>query len=240
MVLDTRLKSAAQKVLPRFILGWLDPFQRAIDTEVALAAAHLSDGEVVLDAGAGEARHRACFAHGRYLAVDAGSGDPRWDYSRLDILADLERLPLRSRSVRSILCMVVLEHTRNPRIVCAEFARVLDSGGSLHMVVPFLWEEHQAPNDFFRFTQYGVRLLFDGLPLRLTCLQPIGGFFWVIARRCVNLLTFFQRGWRWLLFVPLAPIFGFLLPVLLYFLDGLDHSKTFTLGYLVRAAKDGE
>ena len=108
------------------------------------------------------------------------------------------------------------------------------------MVIPFLWEEHQAPHDYFRFTRYGVQLLFERLPIRLTQLQPVGGFFWLLARRSVNLLTFFQGGWRWLLFAPLAPVFGFLFPVLLYFLDGLDRGKTFTLGFLVRATKDGE
>ncbi len=238
-MLNPCLKSAAEKVLPRFLLGWLDPVQRIIESEVELAATGLGEGDVVLDAGAGEARHRRYFKRGRYLALDAGSGDSSWDYSRLDIRGDLEQIPLRSCSVDAILCMVVLEHTRNPRRVLEEFARVLKPGGGLHMVVPFLWEEHQAPHDYFRFTRYGLETLLEQLPLRVDLLRPMGGFFWLSARRCVNLLGFFQGGWRWLLFVPLAPIFGFLMPVLLYFLDSLDRSKAFSLGFQLRATKDG-
>ncbi len=225
-------------MLPGVVAGWLDPVERIIDSEVRHAASRIADGQVVLDAGAGEARHRGYFPRGRYVALDAGSGAPAWDYSRLDIRGDLERIPLRAGSVDGILCMVVLEHTRDPRRTLAEFARVLKPGGFLIMVVPFLWEEHQAPQDYFRFTRHGVRLLFEGLPLRIDLLCPMGGFFRVCARRCVNLLGFFQQGWRWALFVLLAPFFGLLFPVLLHFLDGLDRSREFTLGFQIRATKD--
>jgi SAM-dependent methyltransferase len=135
--------------------------------------------------------------------------------------------------------MVVLEHTSRPRLALEEFARVLKPGGGIHLVVPFLWEEHQAPQDFFRFTRYGIGALLGGLPLETELLEPMGGFFWVCARRSVNLLAFLQGGWRWLLFVPAAPFFGLLFPLLLYYLDGLDRAKAFSLGFQVRLRKRG-
>ncbi len=226
--------------MPRFLIARLDPVQEIIEAEVGIAAAALRGDEIALDAGAGEARHRSRFPQGGYVALDAGTGDSSWDYSRIDVRGDLERLPVRSQSVNRILCMVVLEHTRDPRRVLGEFARVLKPGGTLHMVVPFLWEEHQAPHDYHRFTRYGVRLLMQDLPFRIDLLHPMGGFFRVCARRCVNLLGFFQQGWRWLLFVPMAPIFGLLLPLMLYYLDPLDRKQEFTLGYRIRATRGGE
>ena len=237
-MLHPRLKSLAEKALPHFLSARLDPVREIIESEVKAAAAAMAAGQVVLDAGAGEARHRRYFARGRYVALDAGTGDRAWDYSRLDIQGDLERLPLKPGSVDRILCMVVLEHTRNPRQVLTEFVRVLKPGGTLHMVVPFLWEEHQAPRDYLRFTRYGVRLLADGLPLRIELLRPMGGFFWVCARRCISFLTFFQGGWRWFFFVLFLPVFGLLLPLLLYFLDPLDRGKEFTLGFQMRATRE--
>lgn len=237
-MLNPRIKALAEKVLPGFLLAWLDPVEHIIRAEVSAAAGSSREGQIVLDAGAGEARHRKDFARGRYIALDIGTGDPAWDYSNLDIRGDLEKLPLRTSSVDHVLCMVVLEHTRNPRQVLQEFARVLKSRGSLRMVVPFLWEEHQAPHDYFRFTRYGVRLLFESLPFRIELLRPLGGFFWLSARRSVNLLSFFQGSWRWLLFVFLAPILGFLVPLVLYFADGLDAEKNFSLGFQIRATKN--
>jgi SAM-dependent methyltransferase len=238
-LINPRLKWFAEKVLPHFLVARLDPIQEIIESEVKTAASRVVDGQVVLDAGAGEARHRRHFSRGLYLALDSGTGDPNWDYSGLDVLGDLEFQPFGPATVDCILCMVVLEHTRNPRQVLSELARILKPGASLYLVVPFLWEEHQAPNDYLRFTRHGIGLLLKGLPLRIELLSPMGGFFWVCARRCVNLLGFFQDGWRWLLFIPLAPFFGLLLPLLLFYLDRLDRHKNFSLGFRIRAIKEG-
>lgn len=239
MVLHPGLKNIAVKFFPHFLVAWLDPVQEIIESDVKAAAAAARDGHITLDAGAGEGRHRKHFIRGKYFALDAGTGDPAWDYSGLDIQGDLEKLPLRNESVDCVLCMVVLEHTRNPYQALEEFGRVLKKGGVLRMVVPFLWEEHQVPHDYFRFTRYGVELLFESLPFRMDLLRPMGGFFWVCARRSVNLLTFFQGGWRWIFFVPLAPIFGLLIPLTLYFLDRLDRERHYSLGFQVRATKTG-
>jgi SAM-dependent methyltransferase len=236
-VLHPGLKKISGRILPRFLVRRLDPVQAIIDDDVAAAAASVSERDVVLDAGAGEARQRALFQRGRYIALDLGTGDAQWNYSALDIRGDLQRIPLRSGTVDRILCMVVLEHTRDPRGVIQEFARVLKPGGWLHMVVPFLWEEHQKPHDYFRFTHYGVQLLFENLPLDVEFIRPMGGFFRVCARRSVNLLSFFQGGWKWPLFILLAPFFGCLIPLLLHSLDGLDKEKSFSLGFHVRAVK---
>jgi SAM-dependent methyltransferase len=238
MALNSRLKALAERVLPECVISWLDPVQSLIESEVRQASERLRDGEIVLDAGAGEGRHRKYFERGRYLALDAGYGDATWDYSGLDIRGDLDNIPLRDSSVECILCMVVLEHTRNPRQVLLEFARVLKKGGTLVMIVPFLWEEHQAPHDYFRFTRYGVRSIFESLPFRLDMLDPMGGFFWLCARRSVAFLTFFQRGWRWILFALLAPFFGLLFPLILYFMDGLDTEKNYSLGFRIHAIKE--
>jgi SAM-dependent methyltransferase len=239
MTLNPRLKALAERILPGCVVAWLDPVQDLIESEVKQASDRLKDGQIVLDAGAGEARHRSYFKRGRYIALDVGYGDSAWDYSRLDIRGDLESVPLRNSSVDCVLCMVVLEHTRNPRQVIHEFARILKPGGALVMVVPFLWEEHQAPHDYFRFTRYGVHYLFESTSFRLDLVDPVGGFFWVCARRSVGLLSFFQGGLRWILFMLLAPFFGFLFPLILYFMDGLDKAKNYSLGFQIRATKLG-
>jgi hypothetical protein len=84
-----------------------------------------------------------------------------------------------------------------------------------------------------------VRCLFESSPFRLDLVSPIGGFFWLCARRSVGLLSFFQGGWRWIVFAVLAPFFGLLLPLILHFMDGLDQAKNYSLGFRVRATKLG-
>ena len=236
-MLNARSKRAAELVLPEFLRRRLDPVQTVVDSEVSGLAAELREGEYVLDAGAGEARHRRFFQKGSYIALDRGHGEPSWDYSGLDVVGDLEQLPIRRGSISHVICMVVLEHTRRPAMVMSEFARVLKPGGQLRLVVPFHWEEHQVPHDYFRYTRYGVRQLFEGLPFSVEEVEPIGGFFGVCARRSIDFLGFFQRGWRWILFPFLAPIFGLLLPLFLQLLDRLDREQRYSLAFRVRASR---
>ena len=70
--------------------------------------------------------------------------------------------------------------------------------------------------------------------------ESIGGFFWLLAFRLINVLSFFQQGWRWILFVPLAPVFGLLLPGILYFLDPLDRKRDYTLGFFSQGVRHGD
>jgi SAM-dependent methyltransferase len=168
----------------------------------------------------------------RYVAIDNGAGDPSWDYSKLDLIGDLEQLPLKPCSFDAVLSIVVLEHSCRPQQIVDEMARITRPNGKLFLVVPNQWEVHQAPNDFFRFTQYGVTELLNAGGFRIVSIEPVGGFFWLMSRRSVNGLTFFQGGAKWPLFFLLAPLLGLLLPLLFYFADGLDRRRDFTLGYI--------
>jgi SAM-dependent methyltransferase len=190
----------------------------------------------VLDAGAGEGRYRDWFRHCRYVGVDLGIGDRRWNYAGLDVLGDLTRLPLPDESFDAMVNVVVLEHTRQPDRVVAELARALRPGGRLLLVAPQQWEVHQQPNDYFRFTRYGLEWLLDQAGLAPLRLEPVGGYFTLLARRMLNGLNFFHGGVRWLAFPIVALVAGgcgLLLPAL----DALDRDKHFTLAYVCVAEK---
>ena len=164
-------------------------------------------------------------------------GDARWDYSRVDVEGDLHRLALGSGRFDAAISVVTLEHLARPAEALAELARVLKPGGELLLVAPLLWEVHQAPHDYFRFTRHGLAHLLESAGFEIDRCEPLGGFFVLMARRCVNALAFFQGSWRWVLFVLMAPWLGFLLPLILGAIDGLDRQKEFTLGYVVRARR---
>jgi SAM-dependent methyltransferase len=201
-------------------------------------AAEVKPGKRVLDAGAGECRFKSLFPHAEYVAVDFAQGNPGWDYSRLDVIARLEQLPFPDASFDHVLSVVVLEHTPQPARVVEEFHRVLKQGGMVHLVVPHMWEEHQKPNDFFRFTSAGVRYLLQTAGIRIRRIHPVGGFFWQLGRRLMGVLGFAQSGWRWLLFPVLAPVFGFILPLCCYYLDTLDQDRAYTLGFIAEGWKE--
>jgi SAM-dependent methyltransferase len=237
MELEPRVKCLARRILPRWLVDRLDPVEARIGRAVAAFAARCGAGEVILDAGCGENRFRGLFPRQRLVGYDRGVGDPRWDYGRVDVRGDLQALALRDASADAALCVVTLEHVPDPAAALAELARVLKPGAELLLIVPFLWEIHQAPHDFFRFTRFGIERLLGGAGLAVDSLETLGGFFAVLARRSVSALAFFQGGWRWPLFVLLAPGLGLIAPLVLGGLDRLDRERAFTLGYEVRARK---
>lgn len=232
--------SAWHRSLTRVLPAWLERrllrFEALIDDRVAAFARSLPPGTAVLDAGSGEGRHAAPFAHCRYLGVDLAVGDAAWNYSRLHARADLERLPFRDAAFAAALNIVVLEHTRRPERVTAELARVLRPGAGLLIVVPQQWGVHQAPRDYFRFTRHGLAWLLEETGFERVAIEPAGGFFTLLGRRLLEAPLYCQGGLRWLLF-PLAVILagpaGFLLPAL----DFLDRDKETTLGYICLAHK---
>lgn len=228
----TALAYRLPKPLRRHILH----FEDEIQTAVAALAQQLPDRARVLDAGAGEGQYRRYFGRHRYTGVDLAIGDPGWDYTGLDALADLTRLPFRSAVFDAALLVVTIEHLPEPAAALAEIARCLAPGGTILIAAPHEWEVHQAPHDYFRYTRHGLVHLLEKSGLAPLEIRPAGGYFRLLARRLLNGLQFFTGGVRWLFFVPAAIL---LVPpaLVLPLLDPLDRQHNFTLGYLCTARK---
>ena len=221
-----------RRLIPGFLRAHILHFETSIEAAVARFAASLPDGARVLDAGAGEAQYAHLFARQRYTGVDLGVGDVKWNYRRLDCIADLAALPLAAASFDACLNIVTLEHVREPARVLGEIARVLGPGGRLLIVAPHEWEVHQSPHDYFRYTRHGMRLLLEGAGFGAIAIDPVGGFFRLLARRLWNALQFFPAPANLLAALFFAPP-----ALLLPFLDSLDRDKNFTLGYICTASK---
>jgi SAM-dependent methyltransferase len=224
--------TSVERFMPGFLRRYVLDFEARIEDAVTAFAAALPEGALVLDAGAGEARHAPCFPKQRYIGVDLAVGDPEWDYGRLNALADLSRLPFPSGCFDGCLNIVTLEHVREPRCVLSEIARALKPGGRLLLIVPHEWEVHQAPHDYFRFTRYGARYLLEQAGFAGISVRPAGGYFRLLARRLLNGLRYFRPPWVFVAAVFLAPP-ALILPLL----DPLDRDRDFTLGYICTATK---
>lgn len=223
---------AVQRALPRWLRRYVLHFEAAIEDAVAAFARSLAPGARVLDAGAGEGRYKQPFASQRYIGVDLAVGDPAWTYSGLDARADLSALPFPDGVFDAALNVVTLEHVREPARVLSELQRTLAPGGRLLLIVPHEWEEHQQPHDYYRYTRYGVAHLLDGAGFVDVQIEPVGGYFRLLARRLLNGLQFFPG----LLVVPAAVV---LVPpaLVLPLLEPLDKTRSFTLGYVCTARR---
>lgn len=220
------LLRACPEPVQRYVLH----FEASIEDAVRSFSASLAAGSRVLDAGAGESQYAGCFGAHHYIAVDLGVGDPTWQYEKLDALADLEWLPFAADRFDACVNVVTLEHVREPGRVVAELARVLRPGGRLLLITPHEWEEHQQPHDYYRYTRYGLRHLLTSAGLEVERVEPVGGFFRLLARRLMNAPQMGPAG----LAVGLAAApAALILPLL----DRFDQSRHFTLGHIAVARK---
>jgi len=121
----------------------------------------LPRGGRVLDVGAGQCEMRQFFEGLRYLGADAAWGDLAWDYSKLDLVANVQQIPFRSGAFDGALNIWVAEHVRDPIGMVAEVARILKPGGWYMTFVPFIVHEHQVPHDYYRFTRFGAAALLE-------------------------------------------------------------------------------
>jgi SAM-dependent methyltransferase len=80
-----------------------------------------------------------------------------------DVVADVCDLRcFEDESFDAVFLMEVLEHVPAPDLAISEIHRVLAPGGWLVLSTPFVFEIHEAPHDYFRFTEHGLRHLLRG------------------------------------------------------------------------------
>jgi len=141
---------------------------------------------------------RVIRAHARGRLLDCGCGDVPYygiyrdhvteitcvDWSasahgriHVDQEADLNRpLPFGPAAFDTVLLADVLEHIPRPAALVGEVARVLAPGGKAIVLVPFLYRIHEAPHDYFRYTEFALTRLCADAGLEIVELEPYGGY----------------------------------------------------------------
>lgn len=231
--------------LPRRLRDRAEIEPASIRRFVERAAVETAAGSRVLDAGAGDCRYRPLFGHCRYVAVDSCKVEKA--YAGIDVVGRLEEIPLASGCFDAVLCAQVLEHVPDPPAALGEIHRVLRRAGALWLSVPLFNEEHEAPQDFFRYTRFGLARLLERAGFEVVTLEPRGGYFWQLGWQLRRLPSHLFPPTRnpllRLLRAPLAFVFwcafGILVPLVLYPLDRLDSARSATLGFTCEARRSG-
>ncbi len=125
----------------------------------------LAEKKKILDAGGGNpfqkhmAKYKELFKNSEVVVLDKhmeGEGV---------VKGDIHELPFVDASFDAFICKSVLEHVEDPVKAVSELNRVLKKGGLGYVYVPFLFPYHADKGvyqDFWRFTEDGVRYLFRG------------------------------------------------------------------------------
>lgn len=79
----------------------------------------------------------------------------------VDRIENVESLSLPDGSAGTIIIMDTLEHVENPFHAIREIHRVLDDKGLLILAVPFNFQIHDYPSDYWRFTPACIEKLLE-------------------------------------------------------------------------------
>ncbi len=132
--------------------------RRALWRAVGAAARELH-GQL-LDVGCGSKPYRDFFTVDRYVGLDIDTPRTR-EQGAADHFYDGHSFPFDNESFDSVLCNQVLEHVFQPDDFMREMHRVLRPQGRVLLTVPFIWDEHEQPHDFARYSSFGLRALFE-------------------------------------------------------------------------------
>jgi SAM-dependent methyltransferase len=189
----------------------------------------------LVDIGCGEKPLRQLIAPYVTEHIGIDHAETRHDMSNIDLFGTAYHIPVAANTFDSALCNAVLEHLEEPEQALRETCRVLKPGGVAIYAVPFLWHVHEEPRDFYRYTRYGLRYLFEKAGFEIVKIESLSGFWVTFGQLLVYNLYRFHRGP--LRHLPLIPALGLLIQALSYGVDQLDRDDRWTWAYLVVARK---
>ena len=160
------------------------------------------------------------------------------DKSKVDLFGTAYEIPVEDASFDSVLCISVLEHLEEPMDGLMECRRILKKDGIAFYVVPFIWHLHEEPRDFFRFTKYGLKYMFEKAGFEILELKALSGFWVTFGQLFVYNLYRLNRGP--LKYIPVIPAIGLIIQGLSYLLDKVDKTEKWTCMYSVVARKKGD
>lgn len=135
--------------------------------------------ERVLDLGVGTAPYKKLIKCREYIGIDI---EDRRGVEGV-ILADINNgIPQPNNYFDLVVMFEVLEHIRRPQFVLNEITRILRKNGELVMTVPFVWSLHEVPNDYYRYTYYGLEYMLKQAGFSDIEILPSNNFYYTICQ----------------------------------------------------------
>lgn len=117
-------------------------------------------GNNLLDVGCGTKPYKNLFKVSQYDGLEY-SQEQYGRKNNAEYVYDGHRFPFENETYENVISNEVLEHVFNPDEFLSEINRVLKMNGNLLLTVPFVWDEHEQPYDFARYTSFAIKFLFE-------------------------------------------------------------------------------
>lgn len=133
-------------------------------------------GKDVLEVGTRQHDPAAWWVTNRDLALGEWTGIDMQDGPGVDAVADLHTLPPRwDNRFTGVICSEVLEHVARPWLALPKLRRAMKTGGLALFTTLFAFPEHAFPDDFYRYSRNGLRLLLEDAGFKNVETEYAGG-----------------------------------------------------------------
>lgn len=210
--------------------NWLS---EKINNTVLLAHNFLFKGRVI-DLGCGTSQYKKDILKvaDEYIGVDWKNS--LHDQSNVDVFADIcKPLPFADEYADTVSAFQVMEHLAEPELFLLECYRILKRGGMVFITVPFMWQVHEAPHDYYRYTRYGLEHLLKKTGFSEIEIKENTGFWQMWILKFNYHTTRFARGPLKLVWIPIWWLGQTIAPIL----DKYDKSPRECASYTVAARK---
>jgi len=151
-----------EQFYPSYILGiWINPVfivRRGLIDGVRELSSFCQEGKL-LDVGCGNKPYEDLFKVDEYIGIDIEVSGHDHSSSKVDKFYDGKTIPFADEYFDNVFASEVFEHIFNIDELLREINRVLKHGGRLCFTCPFVWDEHEQPYDFARYTSFAVEHL---------------------------------------------------------------------------------
>ncbi|MDR0394277.1 MAG: methyltransferase domain-containing protein [Tannerella sp.] len=173
-----------QRFFPGFISIFINPFffiRKRLVEKIRLLAPELHGK--LLDFGCGAKPYRLLFSNtNEYIGVDIENEGHDHCGEQIDVYYDGKHLPFGDESFDAILTSEVLEHVPELNECIQELYWVLKPGGRILITVPFVWQEHELPFDFRRFSVTGIKKQLTDNGFKILVEERTGHFLEVVIQ----------------------------------------------------------
>lgn len=158
------------------------------------AASNYASG-ILADIGCGQKPYQSIFAPytSQYIGIDLAEYEGVT--SKVDVVGSAYDTKLQDSSCDVVLCTEVLEHLEEPLSAIKEMNRILKHKGIVIVTAPFFWHVHEAPRDFYRYSEYGLRYLFEQAGFEVVEIRPLTGYITTLVQLSMCFLMRFQAGY---------------------------------------------
>lgn len=191
----------------------------------------------VIDIGCGTMPYKksitASSAIKEYTTIDIEKRD-----NRVDIVGDVQNMNMvANNAYDTIICTNVLEHIPNPFQAMDEIYRIARPNGVLILSVPHLSRLHEEPNDFYRYTKYGLEYIINKSGFNMISITPVGGLVSFVGHQLSSVIL--CSLWH----IPLLRQIAFvankwiIIKICISLDKYIDRKKIFAAGYVCVAKK---